>query len=72
MKYFSDLRQSWHHFLHNEEMKQKIYSIVFESDTPNGKLFDIILSGSIILSVLLVILDSMHFFPHSAYLVLRI
>lgn len=72
MKYFSDLRQSWHHFLHNEELKQKIYSIVFESDTPNGKLFDIILSGSIILSVLLVILDSMNIFPHSAYLVLRI
>lgn len=71
MKYFSTLRQRWHHFLHNEELKQKIFSIVFESDTPQGKLFDIILIGSIILSVLLVILESMHIFPHSAYLVLR-
>lgn len=48
MKYFSTLRQRWHHFLHNEELKQKIFSIVFESDTPQGKLFDIILIGSII------------------------
>lgn len=72
MKYFSTLRQHWHHFLHNEELKQKIYSIVFESDTPKGKLFDIILIGSIVLSVLLVILVSMHIFPHSAYLVLRV
>ena len=72
MKYFSILHQRWHHFLHNEELKQKIYSIVFESDTPKGKLFDIILIGSIVLSVLLVILESMHIFPHSAYLVLRV
>lgn len=72
MKYFSTLRQHWHHFLHNEELKQKIYSIVFESDTPKGKLFDIILIGSIVLSVLFVILESMHIFPHSAYLVLRV
>ena len=64
MKYFSTLHQRWHHFLHNEELKQKIYSIVFESDTPKGKLFDIILIGSIVLSVLLVILESMHIFPH--------
>lgn len=71
MKYFSTLHQRWHHFLHNEELKKKIFSIVFESDTPQGKLFDIILIGSIILSVLLVILESMHIFPHSVYLVLR-
>ena len=72
MKCISRLRQRWQHFLHSDEMKQKIYSIVFESDTPKGKLFDIVLIGSITLSVLLVILESMHIFPHSAYLVLRV
>ena len=72
MKYVFNLRQRWHHFLHNEELKQKVYSIVFESDTPKGRLFDIILIGSITLSVLLVILESMHIFPHSAYLTLRV
>lgn len=72
MKCISRLRQRWQHFLHDDELKQKIYSIVFESDTPKGKLFDIVLIGSITLSVLLVILESMHIFPHSAYLVLRV
>lgn len=72
MKYVFNLRQRWHHFLHNEELKQKVYSIVFESDTPKGRLFDIILISSITLSVLLVILESMHIFPHSAYLTLRV
>lgn len=72
MKFFSNLHRRWHRFLHNEELKQKIYSIVFESDTPKGKMFDIVLIASILLSVLLVILESMHIFPHSAYLVLRV
>ena len=72
MKFISTIYQNWHHFLHNDELKEKIYSIVFESDTRRGKLFDIILIGSITLSVLLVILESMNIFPHSAYLVLRI
>lgn len=72
MNYLSKLHQCWQHFLHNDELKQKIYSIVFESDTPKGKMFDIVLIGSILLSVLLVILESMHIFPHSAYLVLRV
>ena len=72
MKWISQLRRRWARFLHNDELKKKIYSIVFESDTPQGKMFDIILIGSIILSVLLVILESMHIFPRSAYLALRI
>ena len=72
MNFFSSLRHRWQAFLHNDELKGKIYSIVFESDTPKGKLFDILLIGSIILSILLVILESMHIFPYSAYLVLRI
>ena len=91
MKFISRIHQRCQNFLHNDELKEKIYSIVFESDTKKGnelkekiysivfesdtkkgKLFDIILISSITLSVLLVIVESMHIFPHSAYLVLRI
>ena len=28
-------------FLHNKELKEKLYVIIFESDTPKGKLFDV-------------------------------
>lgn len=36
MNYLVKLRQRWVSFLHNEALKEKIYSIVFESDTPMG------------------------------------
>lgn len=36
----------------------KLYEIIFEADTPSGKLFDIILIMSIVLSVIAVMLDS--------------
>ena len=42
----SRIHQRWQNFLHNDELKEKIYSIVFESDTKKGKLFDIILNSS--------------------------
>lgn len=38
--------------------KQTLHEIIFESDTPAGKLFDVILIISILLSVLAVMLDS--------------
>jgi len=39
-------------------MKKKIYSIIFESDTKLGKLFDIVLLWFIVLSVVVVCLES--------------
>ena len=72
MNYFSKLYTRWQHFLYNETLKQKVYSIVFESDTPKGRLFDIILISSIIVSVLMVILESIHLFSPTAYWVLRL
>lgn len=72
MDYMAKLHQRWNDFLHDEELKEKIYTIIFESDTPKGKMFDLLLIGSIVLSVLLVILDSMHIFPRSAYIALRV
>ena len=37
MNYLSKWRRKWHQFLHDEDLKQRIYSIVFESDTPKGE-----------------------------------
>ena len=39
-------------------LRQKIYTIIFESDTPAGKAFDLALIFFILLSVVLVMLDS--------------
>ncbi|PLX04247.1 MAG: ion transporter [Marinilabiliales bacterium] len=41
-------------------LKQNIYEIIFEADTPVGKVFDITLLIAIILSVIIVMLDSVH------------
>ncbi|MEM6841406.1 MAG: ion transporter [Bacteroidota bacterium] len=38
--------------------RKKLYHIIFESDTPSGKLFDVILLIAILLSMLLVMLES--------------
>ena len=72
MKCINQLFNKLRGFLYDDELKQKIYSIVFESDTRKGKLFDIVLIGSITISVLLVILESMNLFSNSGHLVLRI
>lgn len=40
------------------EWRNTIYRIIFEADTPLGKLFDIMLVLSIIVSVLAVMLDT--------------
>lgn len=40
--------------------KEKLYTIIFEADTKAGRLFDIVLIWSIVLSVLIVILESMN------------
>ena len=45
--------------MRNEELKKKLYTIIFESDTPMGKLFDVALIIFIIFSVLLVFIESM-------------
>jgi voltage-gated potassium channel len=38
--------------------RNRLHEIIFEADTPAGKLFDVILIGSIVLSVVVVLLDS--------------
>ena len=57
------LKERIHLFLHDEKLKRKLYVIIFESDTPAGKLFDVILIGCILVSVLLVIIESLKGLP---------
>ena len=59
-------------FLHNKNLKEKLYIIIFESDTPKGKLFDVFLIGFIIASVLVVILESVVTFSDRFKLILQI
>jgi voltage-gated potassium channel len=39
-------------------MRQSMYAVIFESDTPAGRSFDLVLIAAILLSVLVVVLDS--------------
>ena len=57
------LKERIHFFLHDEKLKRKLYVIIFESDTPAGKLFDVILIACILVSVLLVIIESLKGLP---------
>jgi len=43
---------------HVSEKQRKIYEIIFESDTPEGKRFDVILLWTIVASIVVVLLES--------------
>jgi voltage-gated potassium channel len=60
---FIGLKKKWTDFMNNEELKNKIYMIIYDTDTPLGKLFDVCLICFILLSVTIVILESV--FPPS-------
>ena len=72
MRLFSGIRERVDAFLHDEKLKKKLYIIIFESDTPMGKLFDTCLIGFIIASVLVVVLESIRSFSYHYTLGLRI
>jgi voltage-gated potassium channel len=46
----------------NRHWKIKLHEIIYEADTPNGKMFDIILIFAIIASIILVMLESVESF----------
>ena len=58
MAFLRRIWDKWQNLLHDEKLKHKIYVIIFESDTPMGKLFDVALIGFIALSILVVIAES--------------
>ena len=47
MAFLKHIWNRWQNLLHDEKLKHKIYVIIFESDTPMGKLFDVALIGFI-------------------------
>lgn len=53
----------FYRFLHNQALKHKLYVIIFESDTPAGKAFDVALIVCILLSILLAIVESLQGLP---------
>ena len=44
------------------QYKDRLFEIIFESDTPAGKRFDLLLIISIILSVFVVLIDSVDYY----------
>lgn len=58
MAFGKQLIKRWKALLHDEQLKRRIYVIIFESDTPMGKLFDVALMGFIVLSILVLVAES--------------
>ena len=57
------IRDAWYRFLHNDTLRRKLYVTIFQSDTPVGKAFDVALLWCIVLSILVVIVESMPSIP---------
>ncbi len=54
----ASIKQKIEALKNNQALKDKIYTIIFGTDTPLGKLFDVVLIVMITLSVLLIVMDS--------------
>jgi len=59
----TSIREAWHRFMHNDALRRKLYVTIFQSDTPVGKAFDVALLWCIVLSILVVIVESMRGIP---------
>lgn len=58
MKCLEKLKSRIDALRHDEDLKRRIYIIIFESDTPLGKAFDVALMVFIVLSIFVVIAES--------------
>lgn len=52
------LASKWRAFMNNKHLKKKLYDIIFESETPAGKAFDVTFIACIVLSIVLVVIES--------------
>ena len=52
------LASKWRELMNNKPLKKKLYDIIFESETPAGKAFDVTLITCIVLSIVLVVIES--------------
>ena len=53
------IKERWNKLMSNVALKRKLYDIIFESDTPAGKTFDVALMVCIVVSIVLTIFDSL-------------
>ena len=53
------IKQRWRELMTNQPLKHKLYEIIFGSDTPMGKSFDILLMLCIVVSIFITIFDSL-------------
>lgn len=53
------LKQRWDALMKNQALKDKLYDIIFESDSKAGKRFDVLLMIAIVVSILIVTCDSL-------------
>lgn len=58
--------------MHNDALREKLRVIIFQSDTPLGKAFDVALLCCIVASILVVVLESMQGMPPKAKLAFTI
>lgn len=63
MRLFGRIRTAWQRFMHDEGLKERLYVIIFQSDTPLGKIFDVTLLWAIVLSILVVVVESLPGLP---------
>ena len=66
------IRRLWQKAMSNEALREKLRVIIFQSDTPLGKLFDITLLCCIVASILVVVLESLQGMPPTAKMVFTI
>ena len=66
------LRRLWQKAMQNEALREKLRIIIFQSDTPLGKAFDVVLLISIVASILLVVIESLQAIPPTAKLVFTV
>ena len=53
-----------------QSWKRKLHEIIYEADTPAGKLFDVVLLLFIILSIILVMLESVDYIGTTYFTIL--
>ena len=65
-------RRLWQKAMRNEALREKLRIIIFQSDTPAGKAFDVALLWCIVASILIVVVESMQSMPPTVKLVFTI
>ncbi len=66
------IQRLWQKAMDNNELRKKLRIIIFQSDTPLGKAFDVALLWCIVISILLVVIESMQALPPKAKLAFTI